>query len=153
MTSCAVEYDQHLHTLMFFQFQTILRKAVIDILYKKDVLIGNSHKGNIYIADSVKQSSFHVSNIVEGNDVFMHDVLNASNKTCNYEFIRNAHNTPALESNPQVIKQLQERTLHFECDDECLITPRLKKHSLIVDSRKRKHHKEGFFIHNFDPSS
>jgi hypothetical protein len=119
-----------------------------EIPYIKDVLIGSSQKSNIFIADSVKQSPFHLSNIVEGNDVFLHDLLDASNKNRNHESISNENSNPELESNPQVIKQSQERMLHFECDDECLITPRLKKYSLNVDSRKRKHHEQGFTIHN-----
>ena len=119
-----------------------------EIPCKKDVLIGNPQKSNICIADSVKQSSFHVSNIIEGNDVFLHDVVNGSNKNYNHESISNANSKFVLESNPQVINQSQERTLHFECDDEYLITPRLKKYSLNIDSRKRKRHKEGIFIHN-----
>ena len=120
-----------------------------EISQKKDALIGNSQESNIYVPDSIKHNPFHLSNIVEGNDVLLNDVLNASTKTCNRESINNANNNPGLEFNLQGITQSQASTLHFECDDESFITPRLKKYSQNnVESRKRKHREEGFSIHN-----
>ena len=105
----------------------------------RDVIAVDSPRSNNKDVNFIANKTLRLSNVVEGNDIILHDVLNTSQQQmCNSDNVFGGNNIFESSTTPQATNLSQELTLSFECDNEGFIMPCLDN-SLHGDSRKRKH--------------
>ena len=101
--------------------------------------IAVKQRSNTKDVNFIANKTLRLSNVVEGNDIFLHDVLDTSQQQiCNSDNDFSGNNIFESSITPQATNLSQEPTLSFECDNEDFITP-CSDNSLQFDSRKRKH--------------
>ena len=86
----------------------------------------------------IVSKTLQLSNVVEGNDIFLHDVLSLPKQPmCNFDNVSSGNDSFESSTTPQAANLSQEPTLSFECHNDDFITP-CSRSSLEWQTSKRK---------------
>ena len=87
----------------------------------------------------IASKTLQLSNVVEGNDIFLHDVLSLPKQPmCNFDSVSDGNDIFESSATPQAANLSQEPTLSVECHNDDFIIP-CSSSSLEWGSSKCKH--------------
>ena len=87
----------------------------------------------------IVSKTLQLSNVVEGNDIFLHDVLSLPKQPmCNFDNVSSGNDSFESSTTPQAANLSQEPTLSFECHNDDFIMP-CSSSSLEWETSKCKH--------------
>ena len=116
--------------------ESILKNKVTQ---ERNIPFINSQRNDNQDANSIARKTLRLSNVVEGNDIFLHDVLNSAQpQICISDNVSCGNNTFKSSTSPQAANPSSEPTLSFECNNDGFITP-CSNNSLPWESSTRKH--------------
>ena len=91
----------------------------------------------------VASKTLQLSNAVEGNDIFLHDVLSLPKQLmCNFDNVSSGNDIFESSTTPEAANLSQEPTLSFECHNDNFITP-CSSSSLDWETSKCQHQQLG----------